>query len=106
VCCQSVNDCSGFDTLGFVNKTQNHSRAAFGISNSYLFILATSGIIGIIAFGNLIFHVFSYIKTEKYFVSALLALLIHAFFNNTLFYAPIAILIFLSLALFSADKKA
>lgn len=54
------------------------------ISNSFVSVLATSGIVGFIAFLNLIKTIF--IKSKKLNVVILTTLLVHSLFNNTLFF--------------------
>ena len=94
----------GFNTLKYYQKITN-SRAASGISNTYLFILATTGIAGLIAFIYLLYSIFRVTKYNTYLLSAFCSLLIHAFFNNTLFYAPITVLLFLSLVVFKENTS-
>lgn len=54
------------------------------ISNSFVSVLATSGIVGFIAFLNLIKTIF--IKSKKLNVVILTTLLVHSLFNNTFFF--------------------
>lgn len=84
----------GYNTLPF--SPSNHSGA--GLDSSLLFILSTTGIIGFMSFAYLLFKTQQAVK-DPYLKAALLSLLIHSLANNTLFYAPVTILIFLSLNL-------
>lgn len=56
--------------------------------NSYLFVLATTGVIGFIVFGFalLITIKFAWTYHNGYLLASLLAISIHAFFNNSWFY--------------------
>lgn len=84
----------GYNTLPF--SPPQHSSA--GLDNSFVFILATTGTVGFISFVYLLFKAWGQIS-NLYLKAALLSLVLHSFSNNTLFYAPITILIFLSLNL-------
>jgi len=54
--------------------------------NSYLFVLATTGVIGVVAFLYLGFRIGLVIKREKMLVASLVAVGIHALFNNSVFF--------------------
>lgn len=63
----------------------NHSLG--GADNSFLFILATMGIFGLLAFLNLGWQIIKNIKSDKAIVFASLgAIVVHTFFQNSLFY--------------------
>ncbi|KKR50565.1 MAG: hypothetical protein UU14_C0009G0026 [Candidatus Roizmanbacteria bacterium GW2011_GWB1_40_7] len=100
----------GFNMLRYENRNRNfvpeyeweESNAAAGLDNSFLFIGATTGIVGLIAFLNLIFQIikfaiqqFSQAKPDLapaiLTLSTLVAILIHSQFNNSLFYPWIMI---------------
>ena len=88
----------GFNTLK-LSFPGSHST---GIDNSYLYILATSGLAGISAFIYFLYTQLKPIRHHPYFL-ALLSLLIHSLFNNTFFYIWITSLFFLILSLAKAD---
>lgn len=73
------------------------SNAAGGIDNSILFILVTTGIIGLVAFANLGIHlirsglIISKLPLKAVYFSILVALIIHSMFVNTLFYPQILV---------------
>ncbi len=78
------------------------SNADAGTDNSFLFILATTGIIGFIAYLNIWFVVLKKISKkgpEKSYVSyaIIIALFTGSLFVNALFYAPIMLWVFLYL---------
>jgi len=79
-------------------------RSAFGTDNSFLFILATSGIIGFTSFLYLVFQIMRLTvyqnKTQSiYFLSSIVVLGIGSLFNNLLFYPFIMIWYFILLGL-------
>ncbi|MFC1711921.1 O-antigen ligase family protein [Patescibacteria group bacterium] len=76
--------------LGLLNKDNwQQSHAGSGSDSSLFFILATSGFLGLIAYLWLIAKIFkiSFQQKSTVVISSLLALLVHSFFNNSLFYA-------------------
>lgn len=88
----------GFNTLRFTNPTQETgviSRAAGGLDNSYVFILATSGAVGLGAFVYLISHIWKatrdvYKKDSDYIIMvwcSTITLFVHSLFVLSLFYA-------------------
>lgn len=83
-------------------KGAEKSNADAGTDNSYLFILATTGIIGFVAFVNFGWHLLQAIKRSKkesgfkfLAESSLVAIFINAFFINSLFFPLIMIWIFI-----------
>ncbi len=109
----------GFDSLRFVferygfvsQKDLLVSHAAAGVPNSYLFLLATIGMLGFV-----IVVVFLYLAIRKIVgkmtevpryktysiavVSSIAGILVHSLFENTLFYAPIMLWLTLVLGIF------
>lgn len=87
----------GFNTLSTHQNTATNtiSRSSAGLDNSFIFILSTTGIIGLSAYLYLLYSFFR--NTKSLFLKAgLISLIIHSFFNNTLFYIPLLILFLLS----------
>ena len=85
----------GFDTLRYVHKAAGSpssavSKAAAGVDSSVLFILATTGIIGFVAYA---WMMISWVKRQPnaMTVAVLVALLSHSLFNNSLFYPWVVI---------------
>lgn len=64
-----------------------------GMDNSFVFILATTGIPGLLAYFWLLKK---QLDASRY---ALVAIIVHSFFNHTLFYAPVMLWLWLLLAL-------
>lgn len=75
---------------GFITKESafpDHSGA--GTDNSYLFVLATSGIIGFLAYASLWRLFFLRYKHDALVIASLGGLFVNAFFLNSLFYPMI-----------------
>ena len=72
----------GFNTLRFYRNDQT-SHAAAGLDSSLLFVLATTGLIGLLAYLNLLKRLWQASDILKISLSALL---IHSLFSNSLFY--------------------
>lgn len=96
----------GYNTLRFTSERYGfvkgagvlQSHAAAGVPNSYLVILATTGIVGFLAAGYFLLRVIWGIrvnKGEQYFtivvMVSLVGVLFGSLFENLLFYAPIMI---------------
>ena len=81
----------GFNLLRYQqNNLVSHSGA--GIYNSFIFLLATTGLPGLLAYLWLLKR---QLKSNAYF---LVPILVHSLFNNTLFYAPVMLWLWLLLA--------
>jgi O-antigen ligase len=90
---------------GFTNRDWQTSHSAAGIDNSYLFVWATTGTFGLLAFLYLLFRFFKLqFRTKKGWKNQSLALVsltavtVHALFTNTWFYPWIMIWIWYILA--------
>ncbi len=75
---------------------QNPVHNAAGTDNSFILILATTGIVGFIAYCNLWFHLFkkALLSKSKFFtifIASAVGILINSFFNNSLFYPEIMV---------------
>jgi O-antigen ligase len=83
------------DKYGFRNLSLfATSHADAGTDNSFLFILATTGIVGLMAYCFLlkkIFEMRKFVQKEdkKIFLTILISLLAGSMFNNLLFYTPL-----------------
>lgn len=81
-------------------KFENHSCS--GSDSSFLFILATTGILGFFTFIEIIKHMFMYLGKNMYselFISMSGALFVHSLFLNSLFYPWVMGLLFVLLGL-------
>lgn len=73
-------------------QEETDSHGASGVDSSLLFILATTGVAGFMIFVQLVYKIFrfSYIQRSKVLglalFSSLIALGVHSFFDNSLFY--------------------
>lgn len=86
----------GFNTYRYAQKKYGFleeeekwlvSHAGAGVDNSFLFVLATSGIFGLGAFSWLIWEILRFSFKKSIFIFAsVVAVLIHCLFNNTFFY--------------------
>lgn len=73
----------------FLNQVNLSSHACSGSASSLLLVLATTGILGLFIFVNLIRKLVSDLATNTYgltFLSCLVALIVHSLFVNSLFY--------------------
>jgi len=80
------------------NTLRGTDNSRFQIDNSYLFLLATTGLFGIIAFINLFLHIIKNTTNESLKILAF-AILFHSLFNNSLFYIWISALYWFALGL-------
>lgn len=86
----------GFNTYRYAQKKYRFleeeekwlvSHAGAGVDNSFLFVLATSGIFGLGAFSLLIWEILRFsFKKSVFIFASVVAVLIHCLFNNTFFY--------------------
>ncbi len=98
----------GFNNTRLIKKEKGYlsdnfllSHSGSGVDNSFLFVAITSGIIGILLF--ITFYIF--IIRNKLLSILFIPLIIHAQFNNTLFYPWILIWQWLILGSFFKDDK-
>ncbi|MCF7836248.1 O-antigen ligase family protein [Candidatus Gracilibacteria bacterium] len=87
----------GFGAYKFhQNFSGEDSHAANGSDASLLNVAATTGILGLGVFGIFLWNLalISWRKKEWGFLAALAGLLVHSIFVNSLFFAPIALLLF------------
>ncbi len=82
---------------GFINEDKMVVHSGAGTDNSFLFILATSGIIGFAAFIYLLLSMAS-IK-DPLIVSSILALMVNSLFINSFFYPPIMLWLWILLGI-------
>lgn len=73
--------------LGIINQENwQISHAGAGADSSLLFVLATTGVVGLITYMIFLHKIFFFHKQNIIVFASLGALIIHSFFNNTLFY--------------------
>ena len=75
----------GFDTLRYLNG-DTLSKAAAGVDSSLLFVFATTGIVGFASYVYLLCWLFQSGKKSPVYIASFIAILIHSFFVNSLFY--------------------
>jgi O-antigen ligase len=78
---------------GMNNNIWQITHAGAGTDNSFLFVMATTGVIGLVSYIYLLYRIYSLgslnLKRNKYavvLVSSLLGLIVNSFFLNSLFY--------------------
>jgi len=71
--------------------TENISHASAGVDNSFLFVLATTGLVGAVAWGYLLFSMWKLGRKNIVYVLSLVAIGIHSLFVNSMFYPWIMI---------------
>jgi O-antigen ligase len=83
----------GFNMLRYVYDDSDRliSKAASGLDSSLLFVGATTGIIGILAYGYLLISMLRIGGTNAAYLSCFVALGIHSIFVNSAFYPWILI---------------
>ncbi|MEK7498058.1 MAG: O-antigen ligase family protein [Patescibacteria group bacterium] len=69
----------------FLGETNPFSHSCGGLDSSIMFTIATVGIIGLIIFAD--FFVFIFSRGNVLLKASLIALLVHSFFTNTVYYA-------------------
>ena len=89
----------GYNTLRLVNGSR------FQIDSSYIYLLATTGVIGFLSFINLLSKLYKNVKNEGIKV-LVFSLLIHSLFNNSLFYIWILALFWITLGIGQEETKA
>lgn len=77
---------SGFDAYRYTSGSTLESHAGAGADSSILLILATTGIVGLAAYIWLLFIMWQEGRKSLVFAAAFLGILVHSWFNNTLFY--------------------
>jgi len=97
---------TGFNLLRYQyqdKKNWDTSHAASGSDSSLIFVLTTSGLIGLTIYLKLLWHLWKYVRQDRFLSAFFIAIFVHSFFLNSQFYPPIILLFSLSLA-FKADK--
>lgn len=89
------------DRYGFIEESRFPSHASSGTDNSFLFVLATTGVFGFIAYIYLWFKIISlsFSKKEAVLFSSSIALLFSSLFINSLFYTFIMLWMWILLGL-------
>jgi len=91
---------------GFITEEQfDESHAASGTDNSFLFILATTGVIGGFFYLFLWYRILAIFRHDPVVVASIAAIFIHALFVNSLFYPWIMEWIWILLAVSRVDRS-
>ncbi|MEK7127626.1 MAG: O-antigen ligase family protein [Patescibacteria group bacterium] len=88
----------GYDSYRYVTKASLSSHAGAGADSSILLVLATTGIIGLLAYLNLLKTIWK-LNTNFIFRASFTGIIVASFFNNTLFYPFIMEWLWILLAL-------
>jgi len=96
----------GFNTLKSIKSADPYiiARSQGGLSNSFVFVLATTGIVGFIAYLNFLKAIYQQIKPSPALTASFVAILTHSFFNHSLFYIWILTLLYVLITLPKANK--
>lgn len=93
----------GFNNLCLARpQNDQSSHACHGLDNSFLFIWATTGILGLISFLLVFYQILT--KTNFGFQAIMISVLFHSLFTNTLFYNFVMFWVVLALASLKGDK--
>ncbi len=78
----------GFNNICFYREKDLNSHSCSGLDNSFLFMLATTGVLGTIAFCDIFFSGLKNLskKRKPLIWSSFAVILLHSMFTNTLFY--------------------
>lgn len=94
----------GFDTYRYVRNAGSESHAGAGADSSVLLVLATTGLFGFLSYLYLLKSMWVTGKNSLLFRASFLGIIVHSFFNNTLFYPWVMEWLWLLLVLIP-DKK-
>lgn len=86
------NICRAKESLNIA--PESHRNSCYGLDNSFLYIWATTGILGLLAFGSLFIRLYSKMGSSLYGQLArasMAALAFHALFSNTIFYSWVVV---------------
>jgi hypothetical protein len=83
--------------MGILDKRGVEKSHGGGADSSIFLVLATTGLVGLIAFSNLWFQILRHSKANILFLSFFFGIFVHSFFNNTLFYPFVMEIMFLVL---------
>ena len=76
-------------------KSQFQSNSDAGTDNSYLFVLATAGVVGFLVFLDFWFNILKRVYKESAVFAAVAGLLVNTLFINSVFYTPIMAWVFI-----------
>lgn len=78
------NICKAKEDLGIDISKQENSCS--GLDNSFMFIFATTGILGSMSFAFFVIKSYPVFNKNKLVIASMSAIAVHSFFTNTLFY--------------------
>jgi O-antigen ligase len=83
---------------GYLKSDWEENHAGAGVDNSFLFVLATTGIVGLLAYLNLLFTMGKLGKSSSFFTVSFISLFLYSLATNGLFYTWIMEWIWILLA--------
>ena len=97
----------GFNTLKSIKSGDSiiPSRAQGGFSNSYVFVLVTTGLVGFAAYLYLLHSLYTILKPSPALTASFISLLVHSVFNHSLFYIFILSLLYVLASLSKGNRK-
>ncbi len=100
----------GFNTVRYAKKEYNFGQdnlsanhAGAGFDNSFLFIGATTGLVGLLSFLFFLFKI--YTKGNLLVRTSLIAIIIHSFFLNSLFFPWVMVWMWMIIAVASSHSE-
>lgn len=90
---------------GFLIETTKENHAGAGTDNSFLFVLATTGIVGFGAYLYFWYVILKKIHMNEVIFATVIGLLVNAMFINSLFYPPIMAFLWIELGLIMDYKQ-
>lgn len=71
---------------GFIDDNKKFVHSGAGTDNAFLFILATTGVIGFLGFSYLLYSIFKFSFSDYFLFSSFVGLILNSLFINSFFY--------------------
>ena len=96
----------GFNTLRSIKVTNYFisSRSSGGFSNSFIFVAVTTGLVGLLVFLYLLFSILKLTWKQPFINTAVITIITHSLFNNSIFYIWIMVLLWSLIATIKVYK--
>jgi len=99
--------------LGLLDVNWLMTHAGAGVSNSYLFVLATTGMVGFLLFLFFLYFLFKILFERRkqgialadFAIAALIGILVHSLFDNTFFYPFTMLWLFILMGITVSQRK-
>ncbi|MBI3888108.1 O-antigen ligase family protein [Candidatus Microgenomates bacterium] len=76
----------GYNSFRYASNAPDKSHAGAGVDSSLILVLATTGVVGLVVYLYLLKSLWCYSPKNIIFKASFVGILIHSWFNNTLFY--------------------